>query len=85
MIECFSVAYHSKVLSVPMDWLKNILFYDSIHHLTSDLKYYGLTSDAQTKTIKFQRDEFQSSKQTVILTFKYCSILKKSSEFTTKN
>lgn len=66
LIESFSVAYHSKVHTVPLDWLKNIMFYGSIDQLINDLKYYGLTVDHETKGVRFQRDSFQSSKATVI-------------------
>lgn len=53
--------------TVPLDWLKNIMFYASIDQLINDLKYYGLTVDHATKGVRFQRDSFQSSKATVIL------------------
>lgn len=66
LIECFSVAYQSKVLTVSLDWLKDILFCESALQLVWDLKYYGLESDPKTKTIKFQRDSFQASKPIVI-------------------
>lgn len=62
---CFSVAYQSKVLTVPLDWLKAIMFYTSIRQLTTDLQYYGLTVDLNSNTIKFQRDLFQSAKPVV--------------------
>lgn len=68
-MECFSTAYQSKVLHVSMDWLKNILFCESVHELTFDLKYYGFLANPQTKTIQFQRDSFQSSKPIVIVIF----------------
>lgn len=68
-MECFSVAYQSKVLYVSLDWLKNILFCESVQQLTFDLKYYGLMCNPQTKTIQFQRDSFQSSKPIVIFYF----------------
>lgn len=65
LLQCFSVAYQNKVLAVPLDWLHNITFYESIHQLTTDLKYYGLIVDAETKSVKFLKDSFQSSKTTV--------------------
>lgn len=67
LLQCFSVGYHSKVLTVPSDWLKNILLNDSIEQLHADCKYYGLTVDNQS--IKFQRESFQSSKPTVTSNF----------------
>lgn len=63
---CFSVAYQSKVLAVPLDWLKDLMFYRSIRQLTTDLQYYGLTVDLNSNTIKFQRDSFQTAKPIVI-------------------
>lgn len=65
LIENFSAAYHSKVLTVPLDWLKDILFYSSIDQLANDLKYYGLTVDTQLKSTRFQQESFQASKPLV--------------------
>lgn len=65
LMEWFSVAYQSKVLYVSLDWLKDIMFCESVQQLSFDLKYYGLLCNPQTRTIQFQRDSFQASKPIV--------------------
>ncbi|XP_031640631.1 germinal-center associated nuclear protein [Contarinia nasturtii] len=62
LVQSFSVAYHNKLLSVSLEWLKNITFFHSVQELILDLRYYGLSVDTQTKTVNFQRDAFQASK-----------------------
>lgn len=70
LMQCFSVAYQNKVLTVPFDWLTKIMLYESWQQLTTDLKYYGLAVDAQAKCVRFQRDSFLSSKPMVpIITY----------------
>lgn len=51
--------------TVPLNWLKKIMFYDSVDQLLNDLKYYGLVVDQQSKSVRFERILFQSSKPTV--------------------
>lgn len=63
--ERFSVAYQNKVLTVPLDWLKRIMLYDSWQQLSADLKYYGFAPDTQAQCVRFQRDSFLSSKPIV--------------------
>lgn len=41
------------------------MFYDSVDQLLNDLKYYGLVVDQQSKSVRFERILFQSSKPTV--------------------
>lgn len=67
LLQCFSVAYQSKMLAVPFDWLKQILLYHSIDQLAEDLKYYGLVENTQVKCLNFQRDSFQAAKTIVSL------------------
>lgn len=65
LVERFSVAYQNKVLTVPLDWLKRIMQYDSWQQLSTDLKYYGFVPDTQEQCVRFQRDSFLSSKPIV--------------------
>lgn len=64
-MQCFSMAYQNKVLTVPLDWLVKIMLYNSWQQLSTDLKYYGLVPDTQAQCIRFQRDSFLSSKPIV--------------------
>lgn len=65
MIQCFSVAYRNNVLYVSLDWMKNIMYFESVQQLISDLRYYGFKCDVQTKSVNFQSELFQSSKPIV--------------------
>lgn len=64
------------MLTVPLDWIKNILFCDSVDSLIDECRYYGLVCYMPTKSIKFQRDLFDLSKQTVnfYMFFNFCQI-----------
>lgn len=68
LMQCFSVAYQNKVLSVPLEWLTKVMAFESWQQLVTDLKYYGMVPDTQQKSIRFQRDDsFFTSKPIVII------------------
>uniref|UniRef100_A0A336M416 CSON011834 protein n=1 Tax=Culicoides sonorensis TaxID=179676 RepID=A0A336M416_CULSO len=63
----FSVAYSSKQLSVPIEWLRRVLMYDEKDKtidLIDHLKYYGIEYSNATQTVKFEK-KFDMDKQQI--------------------
>lgn len=60
LLQSFSMGYQSKVLTVPLEWLSEVLLIDSMEHLEQDCKYYGITVDRKTKTAKFAKADFNA-------------------------
>lgn len=61
----FSVAYQSKVLTVPLDWLKNVLNCSSLNDVLTDCKYYNIKCEISQNCVRFNRSEFDAAKPIV--------------------
>ena len=57
----FSVAYQSKSLTVPSEWLQKVLLYENRDLLLQDCHYYGLEIVNRTD-VRFERIKFDTSK-----------------------
>lgn len=57
ILRMFSIAYNSRTLRVPIEFLKSLLVYDEKDVLLQDLKTLGIDS-ADEKTVMFDRNKF---------------------------
>lgn len=65
ILYAFSIAYNSKSLSVPIDFLQRSLIYDETEFLLRDLRDLGIHNDSDgenPKKVVFSRTKFNSSK-----------------------
>lgn len=60
MLATFSVAYQSKVLAVPLQWLSAVLLYADQKQLTTDLKHYRCQLNATGDGVLFVRNSFDA-------------------------
>lgn len=65
MLKIFSVAYNSKSLTVNLNFLQQVLFYDKDIHLHDILNYYGLEVDKETERVRFEKVKFDNAKHVV--------------------
>lgn len=66
MFAIFSTAYHSKVLTVPLKWLNDMLLYSGdVEHLLADLKHYKCMLNDDAEGVHFRRDLFDDQIETV--------------------
>lgn len=63
----FSAAYHSKQLTVPIDWLSEILVFDSKTQLLKDLRYYKCDVSEDRSCVTFNKTSFDRTVNEVIL------------------
>lgn len=61
----FSVAYHSRTLTVPLNWLKKILSCSDTDEVIGLCKYYNISCDAATGSVKFNRPDFDLTRPIV--------------------
>lgn len=66
VFQMFSIAYNSRTLSVPIDFLQRLLIYDEIEILSRDLADLGISGDVEEKTkVVFNRSKFDPNKSIV--------------------
>lgn len=65
MLLRFSIAYQSKVLKVPITWLKRILIYDNTKDVINDCKYYNISCDLSSDCVRFNHSEFDATRPVV--------------------
>lgn len=61
----FSVAYQSKMLMVPFDWVARVLKFPTDDQMVQDCKYYGIHVDQQSKAVRFFKTDFNAEKPLV--------------------
>lgn len=57
MLIRFSEAYHSKSLTVPLEWLSKVLIYSSERQLITDLKHYKCDVSVN-RNVRFDKSSF---------------------------
>lgn len=65
ILQSFSIAYQSKVLTVSNEWLMNILLYDSERRLIEEFTYYGIQINEKTHNVRFNKADFKFDIPTV--------------------
>lgn len=65
ILQQFSIAYQSKVLTVPLKWLSVILCCDDMILLSNDCIYYGLEINKENTGVKFDKTKFDMEKALV--------------------
>lgn len=68
MLRVFSIAYSSKALNVPIDFLQRLMIYDDTEILSRDLKSLGIQlneSGDKPSNVIFSRGKFDTSKSIV--------------------
>lgn len=58
-----SVSYSSRNLKFPAMHLKDLLVYDSLDHLYSDCRYFGIECDEKEEVIHFLKGCFNDKKE----------------------
>lgn len=68
VLRMFSIAYNSRSLSVPIDFLRKLLIYDEMKTLSQDLIDLGIRGDGEEPTkVVFNRMKFDANKSIVSL------------------
>lgn len=66
VLQMFSIAYNSRSLSVPVDFLQRLLIYDEMKSLSRDLTDLGISGDGEEPTtVVFNRMKFDANKSIV--------------------
>lgn len=65
LLKIFATGFHSKTLNVSLEWLKEVLFYETKNQLIDDLKYFNLEV-VDDKHVKMDKTKFDISKRNLL-------------------
>lgn len=65
----FSIAYHSRIFTVPIDWLETVLACRDQSEVIRLCKYYNINCDAEERCVRFIRADFNERAPIVIVNF----------------